>query len=99
MVDPRKNPLQCQTILIILNTMKTKSIGYGIEAVVSVDGRGQLVLPKDVRELLGIEAGGKLAVVVKTSGGVPCCVNLVPVAALSDGVRAVVDPVSEEDES
>ena len=34
-----------------------------VESVISVDDRGQMVLPKEVREKAGINAGDKLAVV------------------------------------
>ena len=34
-----------------------------VEAVVNVDARGQMVLPKEVREKAGIKADQKLAVV------------------------------------
>lgn len=64
---------------------------YNVEAIVTVDGRGQVVLPKEVRRALELEAGSKLAVVIKHAGGKPCCVNLVPTSALQDGVRQVID--------
>ena len=65
---------------------------YDIEAVVAVDSRGQLVLPKEVRAALGLEAGSKLAVVVMRRGGSPCCISLMPVQALEDTVRCVINP-------
>ncbi|MCJ2562808.1 MAG: AbrB/MazE/SpoVT family DNA-binding domain-containing protein, partial [Candidatus Thermoplasmatota archaeon] len=34
-----------------------------VESVVSIDERGQMVLPKDIRDRAGIGAGDKLAVV------------------------------------
>jgi AbrB family looped-hinge helix DNA binding protein len=37
--------------------------GYKVEAVLSVDERGQMVLPKDVREKAGINTGSKLALI------------------------------------
>jgi AbrB family looped-hinge helix DNA binding protein len=64
---------------------------YDVEAVVSIDARGQIVLPKEVRTALGLAEGGKLAVVIKRSGGVACCVNLIPTGALQDGVRSVIE--------
>jgi len=68
---------------------------YDVEAIVSVDGRGQLVLPKEVRAALGLEAGSKLAVVVMRQGGTPCCISLMPVGALEDSVRVVLNPSSQ----
>ena len=70
---------------------------YDVEAVVSVDGRGQIVLPKEVRDTLGLTAGSKLAVVVMRQQGNPCCVSLMPVGALEDSVRAVLSPATRSD--
>jgi len=36
-----------------------------LENVVKVSRKGQIVIPKEVRDALGIESGGKLAVIVK----------------------------------
>ena len=65
---------------------------YDVEAVVSLDARGQIVLPKEVRLALGLGPGSKLAVVVMRQQGNPCCVSLMPVGALEDSVRAVLNP-------
>ena len=37
--------------------------GCKVEAVLSVDERGQMVLPKDVRQKAGIKTGDKLALI------------------------------------
>ncbi len=63
---------------------------YDIEAVVAVDGRGQILLPKDVREVFDLKSGSKLAVVVMKTGGVPCCLSLMPVGSLENTVREVL---------
>lgn len=65
---------------------------YDVEAIVTVDARGQVVLPKEVRDSLDLEQGSKLAVVVMRHGGTPCCISLMPVAALEESVRAVLEP-------
>ena len=43
-----------------------------VEALVTVDDRGQMVLPKELRERAGIKAGDKLAVVGMESEGRVC---------------------------
>lgn len=63
---------------------------YDIEAVVTVDPRGQILLPKDVREVLDLTSGSKLAVVVMKNGGVPCCLSLMPVGRFENTVREVL---------
>jgi AbrB family looped-hinge helix DNA binding protein len=76
--------------------MEQAAATYNLAAIVSIDGRGQIVLPKEIRDELGLTAGSKLAVILKHSNGVACCVNLVPAPALQNGIRAVIDPATEE---
>ena len=71
---------------------------FEIDAVVTVDARGQLVLPKDIRRTFGLDEGGKLALVVMQSGGRPCCISLMPVGSLSASVGAVLQPVFHSEE-
>ena len=68
----------------------------GIEAVVTVDARGQIVLPKELRGQAGIEAGDKLAVVSLRSGGRVCCLSLMKVEELAGTVREILGPVARE---
>lgn len=68
-----------------------------IEAIISVDERGQMVLPKDVREKAGIKAGDKLAVVVmKGEDGKTCCLSFVKVASFTGMVKEMLGPVADE---
>ncbi len=48
-----------------------------VEAIVSVDERGQMVLPKDLREKVGIKAGDKLVLISHRAGGDVCCISLI----------------------
>ncbi|HTY91190.1 MAG TPA: HgcAB-associated protein [Methanocella sp.] len=48
-----------------------------VEAVISVDERGQMVLPKEVREKVGIKAGDKLVVISRKDGDTICCISLI----------------------
>lgn len=67
-----------------------------MEAVVSVDERGQMVLPKSVREKAGIGAGDKLGVVTWEKDGEVCCISLVKMAAMSEMVQDMLGPVMKE---
>ncbi len=67
-----------------------------VEAVVSVDDRGQMVLPKELREKANIRAGDKLAVTTWEKGGRVCCISLIKVEELADMVRAMLGPVMKE---
>ena len=64
-----------------------------LEAVVSVDERGQLVLPKDLRVRAGIQPGDRLAVVsYRGEDGGICCITLVKAGAVAGAVRSVIGP-------
>ncbi|APV45417.1 looped-hinge helix DNA binding domain-containing protein, AbrB family [Dehalogenimonas formicexedens] len=86
-------------------TEKTKSTESGcgesteccrVEAIVSVDGRGQVVLPKEVREGLGLIAGDKMALVTLTRNGKPCCLVLTKADNLAKNARDLLGPLVKE---
>ena len=64
-----------------------------IEAIVTIDERGQMVLPKEIRERAGIRAGDKLAIVGFQDQGRLCCVSFFKVEELSELVRTKLAPV------
>lgn len=66
-----------------------------IESVVTIDERGQMVLPKDVRAKMNIKPGDKLAVVAVQSGGRPCCVTLIKAEEFSGTVKVLLKPMME----
>jgi len=67
-----------------------------VESIVSVDERGQMVLPKDVREKAKIKAGDKLAVVSLENDGKVCCLSLIKVEELEGMVKSMLGPVMDE---
>ncbi len=67
-----------------------------VEAVVSVDERGQMVLPKEIREKAGIRAGDKLAIVTMKQGDEVCCLSMIRVEALAGMVKGMLGPVMKE---
>ena len=67
-----------------------------VDAVVSVDERGQMVLPKELRQKAGIKAGDKLAVTSWEKDGKLCCIVLMKVENLVDMVKGHLGPVMKE---
>ena len=67
-----------------------------VESVVSVDDRGQMVLPKDVREKAGVHVGDKFAVVSWERQGRVCCISLVKVEDMTGMVRDMLGPMMNE---
>lgn len=69
---------------------------YRVEAVLAVDERGQMVLPKDVRERADISSGDKLALISWERDGGICCLALMKVENLSDMVKGVLSPMMHD---
>ncbi len=67
-----------------------------VDAVVKVDPRGQMVLPKEVRDAFGLKPDAKLAVVSWKRGGAPCCLTLIKVDELAETLRRTYGPVLRE---
>jgi antitoxin PrlF len=74
----------------------TPGSGCKVEAVLSVDERGQMVLPKDVREKARIKAGDKLALISWEKNGSVCCLALMKAENLSGMVKDVLGPLLHE---
>ncbi len=67
-----------------------------VESVVSVDERGQMVLPKEIREKAKIKSGDKLAVVSWEKEGKVCCLSLIKVEELAEMVKSMLGPMMKE---
>jgi antitoxin PrlF len=67
-----------------------------VESVVSVDERGQMVLPKELRDKAKIRAGDKLAVVGMEKDGNICCISLIKISEIEEMVRSMLGPVMKE---
>ena len=67
-----------------------------VEALVSVDERGQMVLPKETRDKANIRAGDKLAVVSWEKDGQVCCISLIKVEDLTEMVKGMLGPVMKD---
>lgn len=76
---------------------KAKEFGCcKIESVISVDERGQMVLPKEMRQRAGIKAGDKLAVIAMEKEGKVCCLSLIRVEDFSEMVKGYLGPVMKD---
>jgi len=67
-----------------------------VEALINVDERGQMVLPKEVREAAGIRPGDKLALILLKKGGNVCCLSLVKSEALAGIVKSTLGPLMKD---
>lgn len=66
-----------------------------VESVITVDERGQMILPKNIRDKANIKAGDKFVVALLEKDGNVCCLSLVKVENLSGAVMDLINPVNE----
>lgn len=67
-----------------------------VESVISVDERGQTVLPKEMREKANIRAGDKLAALSWEKDGKVCCITLIKVEEFTGMVKDLLGPMMKE---
>ena len=64
-----------------------------IDAIVSVDAKGQIVLPKDLREKADIKPNDKLAIIGFQRDNQVCCIIMLKVDALESTLKNLLGPV------
>jgi AbrB family looped-hinge helix DNA binding protein len=64
-----------------------------IDAVVTVDSKGQIVLPKDLRERAKLEPNDKLAVMAFERDGEVCCFVMMKADVLGEPVKKMLEPI------
>ena len=67
-----------------------------VDALITIDGRGQIVLPKDIRARAGIEGGDKLAVISWETDGRVCCLSLIKADEFGASLKGLLGPMMEE---
>jgi AbrB family looped-hinge helix DNA binding protein len=67
-----------------------------VESIISVDERGQMVLPKDLRDKAKIRPGDKLAIVSWDKDGEICCFYLIKSEQLGERVKDFLGPMMKE---
>ena len=64
-----------------------------VESLISVDKRGQMVLPKEIRDKANIRPGEKLALVSWEKGGKICCLTLINAGDFAEMVKDMLGPM------
>ncbi len=67
-----------------------------IEAIVSVDEKGQIVLPKEIRTKMGIKTNDKLAIIGWEQKNEAYCISLIKAEKLHKMVRVLLGPMMEQ---
>ena len=63
-----------------------------IDAVITMDAKGQIVLPKDLREKANLKPNDKIAVVACEKEGEVCCIMMVKAEKLVGAVTKTLGP-------
>ncbi len=79
-------------------TPESNLVTCQVEAVLSMDNRGQIVIPKEVRKKANIRDGDKLALVSWIKKDVICCLALVRADTLSSEVSGVMHSLLSDNE-
>ncbi|MGF3522933.1 MAG: HgcAB-associated protein HgcC [Candidatus Bathyarchaeia archaeon] len=67
-----------------------------IDAVVTLDSKGQIVLPKDLREKAHLKADDKLALVGVTRNDAVCCIIMMKVDFLDETIKCTLGPLLKD---
>ena len=67
-----------------------------IESLISVDERGQMVLPKEMRDKANIRPGDKLALISWEKNGKVCCISMIKAEDFGDMVKGLLGPMMKE---
>lgn len=67
--------------------------GCRVESLIAVDERGQMVLPKDLRDRAGIKGGDKLAVITWEKEGKVCCLSLIKAEEFGGMIKGLLGPL------
>ena len=64
-----------------------------IDAVITMDAKGQVVLPKDLRERANFKPNDKIAVVACEKEGKVCCILMVKAERLGGALNKALSPL------
>jgi antitoxin PrlF len=67
-----------------------------INAIVTLDSKGQIVLPKELREKADLKPNDKLALIALEKENQVCCIVMLKAEALGDQVKCMLGPVFKE---
>lgn len=74
----------------------SKETSCKVNAIVTIDAKGQIVLPKDLREKAKLKPDDKLAVIGCESKGEICCFMMVKAERFGNSVKNMLGPMLKE---
>jgi len=67
-----------------------------IDAVVTIDSKGQIILPKDIREKAKLKPNDKLAVIGCGEDDETCCIIMIKTEKLANTLKGFLGPMLQE---
>jgi len=64
-----------------------------VESIINIDERGQMVLPKEIRDKAGINPGDKLTLITWEKDGKICCISLIKTEIFDEMIKKFLSPV------
>jgi antitoxin PrlF len=64
-----------------------------INAIITIDAKGQIVIPKDLREKANIKPNDKIAVVACEKNSQVCCIMMIKAERLTGAVTETLGPL------
>jgi antitoxin PrlF len=80
-------------IIAVSSMTSCESDTCRIDAVITMDVKGQIVLPKDLREKANMKPNDKIAVVACEKDGEVCCIMMVKAEKLVGAVTKTLGPL------
>jgi AbrB family looped-hinge helix DNA binding protein len=69
---------------------------WKVESLISIDERGQMVIPKELRERAKIKPGDKLALISWEKNNEVCCFYLIKAEQLAETARGLLGSLMKE---
>ncbi len=73
--------------------MSCEGDNFRIDAVVTMDAKGQIVLPKDLREKANLQPSNKIALVASEKDGEVCCIMMIKAERLCGAITKTLAPL------
>ncbi len=70
----------------------------GVEAILTIDGRGEIVIPKKMRKKANLNDGDKMALISFGDGKGICCLMLVPTDTFSKDMSHFIHKILSGEE-
>jgi len=64
-----------------------------INSILTIDAKGQIILPKDLREKANFKPNDKLAIVTCEKDGDICCIMMIKAEKLADAITKTLNPL------